>query len=472
MAARVSIPAPGDYRFAVLRDTIGQSMLFLRTNCADAESEVACAGNDSADLPQPDFTVTLEPGQYTLIATSGLLSALSDVTLRAARADQWADTAPVPASPPPVIVPRLVIDGVDRTPPTEPLPRLAVDRLVRVALEPGRVRATRVVLRGACAGTMSRLAASSVVEQAVVAEATTCVEVDNERGPVALQALDDDVDSAGASLQGTLGLGDTCDGQSTEGAVCVPGGPFALGGTYGTVWDVSTLPERVAVMSRFWIDRNEVTVARYRAALAAGHQPSQLALVQDDSDNRFCTFTEQPGKNETHPLGCIRWREARELCMWAGGDLPTEPQWEYAASAAGRVLETRYPWGDELPTCDVTVAARDVGAGSACAAQGLGPQPIGARAQTDVTPLGIIDLGGNLHEYTRDSAYGFDHPCWESQPVRDPSCFEESAPRHVARGGSWYLLLQNTQTTQRLPLVARYSFEHVGFRCVYPGPPP
>jgi formylglycine-generating enzyme required for sulfatase activity len=471
VAARVVITEPAEYRFAVLRDTYGQSVLFLRTTCADAASEVICASNPGYTSPQPDFTVSLEPGAYTLLATSRYDFAPSDVTLRAARADQWAQQVPVPASPVPIVVPRLVSDGVDLTPQTEPLPRLAVDRLVRIGIEPGRVRAARVVLRGSCAGTMSRLAADVVVQQASVAEATTCVEVENERGPVALEPLDDDVDTAGASLQGTFGRGEPCDGQDTAGEVCVPGAPFVLGGPYGAVWDVSTLPERVAVMSRFWIDRNEVTVGRFRAALAAGHQPVALP-VERSSDNPFCTFTPEPGDREDHPLGCVPWRDARAFCQWAGGDLPTEPQWEYVASSAGRALEARYPWGDELPTCDVTVVARNVAAGSECAHQGLGPQPVGTRAQTDVTALGVVNLGGSVHEWTRDSAYDFDHPCWDSQPLRDPSCFEESAPRHVVRGGSWYLFIQYTQTTQRLPVRGRYGYAHSGFRCVYPGPPP
>lgn len=469
VAARVSVTVPGTYRFEVMRSTTGQSNLYLRTDCALEESQIACAANPTTSTPEPSLVVDLEPGDYTLIATSSFENAPADVTLRGSLADAWDEVPPVPAAPEaPPLTPRLVQDGVDVTPKLEPQPRLAIDRLVHIVLEPGRVQRARVTLRGACLGTMARLSQSEIVERVVVSEAESCVDVEAERR--ALDPLPLDASASAQSAVGTFGVGEPCEATGSASAACIPGGAFVLGSPHGTFADIATLPERVALMPRFHLDQNEVSVARYRAALAGGFAPSSLP-VENGPGSPYCPWTEAPGAFEEYAVACVNWYEARELCQWWGGDLPTEAQWEYAASAAGRALETRFPWGDDPPTCDVAVFGRDPFiVGSVCVQDGVGPLPVDTRATTDVTPQGVANLAGNLFEWTLDSGYSYDHPCFEASGLHHPQCVEVSGPRRVARGGAWNLPAELTKTTQRFPLAGRTENELVGFRCAYSDP--
>ncbi|MGH7733335.1 MAG: formylglycine-generating enzyme family protein [Gemmatimonadales bacterium] len=64
-------------------------------------------------------------------------------------------------------------------------------------------------------------------------------------------------------------------------------------------------------------------------------------------DPDYATWTSTPGSRENLPINCVTWYEAYAFCIWDGGFLPSEAEWENAA--AGGTQQREYPWGSAAP---------------------------------------------------------------------------------------------------------------------------
>jgi formylglycine-generating enzyme required for sulfatase activity len=133
----------------------------------------------------------------------------------------------------------------------------------------------------------------------------------------------------------------------------------------------------------------------------------------------------------TNPVVHVTYRDAERYCAWAGGRLPTEEEWEYAARGTERRV---FPWGN------VWDASRVVGgASSVSGAAPVGSLPAGATGNK------VMDMAGNVWEWTR------------SRGERGM----------VLKGGSWAERNPaNLRATVRLEADPKDSFDDYGFRCV------
>lgn len=265
-----------------------------------------------------------------------------------------------------------------------------------------------------------------------------------------------------ASPSSCVALPSTC-GASGNDSCChslsVPGGSYYR--SYDLAGDsFSGNTSYPATVSDFRLDKYEVTVSRFRAFVAdgqgtrlkppmaaagehpkipgSGWQPdwnSQLvadtaaltAALKCSSTNQ--TWTDAQGSNENLPINCVTWYEAMAFCVWDGGRLPTEAEWNYAA--AGGDGQRAYAWS--VPSGSVAIdgshaSVNCLGDGdSSCAATDL--LRVGSRPSGDGR-WGQSDLTGNVSEWMLDWFASYQNACND--------CASLSVASHrVYRGGSF-----------------------------------
>ena len=212
-------------------------------------------------------------------------------------------------------------------------------------------------------------------------------------------------------------------------------------------------PVHSVTLSGFQISRSEITVAQYRACVEAG-------ACQKPGGGYYCNWGKEDRDN--HPINCVTWHQAVVFCKWAGGRLPTEAEWEYAARGNdGR----RFPWGNQEATCQyAAMCDGETKEGTGTTYSGCGKDstwPVCSKPAGN-SKDGLCDMAGNVWEWVSDW-YG-DYP---AAPQKDPKGPTKGELK-VLRGGSWDSIPKNCQSAVRngyLPDVQNYD---AGFRLVRP----
>ena len=234
----------------------------------------------------------------------------------------------------------------------------------------------------------------------------------------------------------------------------VPGGSFMMGSDPSVDPDAldKEQPQHKVTLDRFWIDKTEVTNAQYNLCVEAGNC-------------EISTYANNAVYNgDDYPVVGVSWFDAKGYCEWAGGQLPTEAQWEYAARGDGGFL---YPWGNKFDGnsvnfCDTNCPweewkddAFDDGYAEIA--------PVGSYP-TGVSWIGALDMAGNVWEWTQD---------WYADYNVNPSKPNPTGPatgeRKVLRGGGWFSNAQGMRTADRGRISPLVRDGNVGFRCAAPG---
>jgi formylglycine-generating enzyme required for sulfatase activity len=254
------------------------------------------------------------------------------------------------------------------------------------------------------------------------------------------------------------------------GMVLIEGATFPMGSpAEGETPDDET-PQHPEKVAPFCLDVTEVTVKAYGQCESCDKPRMSVEFEGLTPNGR--AFESQFCNGPTaadHPINCIDWYQAKAYCASLGRRLPTEAEWEL--SARGQESRT-YPWGNTPPS-----ATRLNGCGSECSAMlterlqkvGKGPwpemyeendaaaatSPVG-RYAGGATPAGVLDLAGNVWEWTESPYCGYG-------TSGGADCGDS---RRVLRGGGWDTTERsNVRAARRYPSAPNARGKSLGFRC-------
>jgi formylglycine-generating enzyme required for sulfatase activity len=270
--------------------------------------------------------------------------------------------------------------------------------------------------------------------------------------------------------------------------VFVSTGSFMMGNEDG---DNDQRPVHEVAIDAFWLDRTEVTNAQFAEFVAAtGHVTTAeregggftYDTTAEDEDRLINDPVYTVGANwrhpqgptsdleglDAHPVTLISWEDAKAFATWAGGRLPTEAEWEYAARGSESII---YPWdarddtfdGVRLNFCDVNCplgwAIKEKDDGYALTA------PVSSYPDGE-SWVRALDMAGNVWEWVNDwyDPYYYGR---SPSPVDNPQGPAEGEKRSL-RGGAWNYIEPFTYLTYRHNDYPLKSNSFTGFRVVEP----
>jgi formylglycine-generating enzyme required for sulfatase activity len=242
--------------------------------------------------------------------------------------------------------------------------------------------------------------------------------------------------------------------------------PQVPGGTFDRSYDgiSNTNSGNPASVSAFRLDQYEVTVGRFRqfvAAVVGGWRPnggdgkhthlnggqglsatgggyesgwdpswtSDLPTTASawNTDLASGTWTATAGNSENLPMSHAGWDEAYAFCIWDGGFLPSEAEWNYAA--AGGSEQRMFPWSQAYPPGSTGISCAEAWY-AACTSTGQ-PNAVGSESPAGDGKWGQADLAGNVGEYNLDWWGDYVNPCTDCADVAMPN-----AGGRLLRGGA------------------------------------
>ncbi|MER5337128.1 formylglycine-generating enzyme family protein [Micromonospora sp. NPDC002717] len=283
-----------------------------------------------------------------------------------------------------------------------------------------------------------------------------------------------------------------------EDMVRIPGGTFLQGSPERTLdwldsegqafprdWFTDETPQTPVTLPDYLIDRHQVTVAQFAAFVSrTGYVTSAeraggsmvygeqyWEVLEGACWHRPAGYGSGVRNRDDHPVVHISFEDAEAYARWAGRRLPTESEWERAATGPSYRL---WPWGDTWDSRNANTAEHTAGAlgdldawrtwwGAIHAAQGPMPQttPVGAFSPRGDSVDGCADMTGNVYEWTSTLAH-----LYAPTTRCDPTIHLVMGRFRVIRGGSWMNFRYQVRCAERLygdP--TGWSNFALGFRC-------
>ena len=210
--------------------------------------------------------------------------------------------------------------------------------------------------------------------------------------------------------------------------VWIPPGSFEMGCSPGDneCFGDEKPGHRITISKGFWIGQTEVTVAAYQeySRLTGAHM-------------------EGGQKGDQYPVVSVNWEDAAGYCKWAGGRLPTEAEWEYAAR--GGSPEVRYGDLDEIAWYGKN--------------SGGSWHPVGKKRANG---FGLYDTVGNVWEWVSDRN---DKKYYQNSPEVDPAGPAGGDDR-VLRGGAWNDVPRDVRVSDRNWNDPDDRYLYFGCRCL------
>jgi len=244
--------------------------------------------------------------------------------------------------------------------------------------------------------------------------------------------------------------------------VLIPAGSFIMGVEFrgAEIIAPNNSPAHTVELATHYMGLHEVTNAEFQPFVEAGgyqdprYWTAAAADGVDVAQFKGAPLAWQNGRcrkgEERLPVTGVSWYEAMAYAAWAGLALPSEAQWERAASWTRDGRKRAYPWGETW---------RD----GAAHIQGCGekPKPVKS-APLDKSPAGCWDMAGNVREWTRDR-----YVAYPGTRNKDPKF---GGSYVVVRGAGFRSSFVWARTTERKPLSPLARKEDIGFRCVWTVP--
>jgi formylglycine-generating enzyme required for sulfatase activity len=226
--------------------------------------------------------------------------------------------------------------------------------------------------------------------------------------------------------------------------VTIPAGEFQMGSESNNDNDKNAIPVHKVYLDTYQIGKYEVTNKQYNQCRRAN----------------ICTGSILPDKLD-HPVANVSWYDAKTYCEWVGGRLPTEAEWEKAASWDDQRKAKRiFPWGESI---DCTHANYMHGGNPASAGDDFcvgDTTPVGSY-ESGKSPYGLYDMAGTVWEWVND---WYSATYYQNSPSSNPPG-PETGEFRVLRGGPWNGDPSFARSTDRFRISPALANNSWGFRC-------